>query len=552
MSYLSARRMLSACAVSAAAVAALATAGTASATTLTNQCGGSNIKGLGSTFQAPAQEPVWNPDFNKTATPADTNLLACAGQAGQGTGTGVGLKPTVTYESTGSNAGSGACLKDFGDGATAKYGFEAGEDYPFCGTDEAPSESALEKIEESGGKTGAARDKSVESLPVLQGAVAVIVHLPGICKASDVVTKGATHYKQGRLALDDATILGIYRGEIKNWKEVIAAQGTDGEDHLEGCTTAEEETPIKVVVRTDKSGTTHIFKSYLALVEEALGRPEFEAEEFAKIEEENKLEENACNATLPAKQLRTFKDVQEGCENQRWPEAAHIVRPEAPGKKGYKGNPGVVYEVTENPSSIGYADLSVAREKKAFSANCTGAKKHPANECGGENKKGSETVKGEKNSRFWAEVQNDNPGEAPTYSDPATNGDIEKAASSNCASTDYIGKVGETIPPVNTRIPWNTTKAALKEKGYAICGLTYDLALREYQPYLEHKQGHALSTAEEEKGIAEAQTARDYLLWELNTKTDGGGKYIVNHDYAPLAGKTLKEAEAGAAEITWP
>ncbi len=545
MSYLSARRMLSACAVSAAAAAALATAGTASATTLTNQCGGSNIKGLGSTFQAPAQEPVWNPDFNKSG---NTNLLACAGT--QGTGTGVDKTPTVTYESTGANAGSGACLKDFGDGGTTKYGFEPGEDYPYCGTDEAPSKEALEKMEEH--KAGI-YNESVESIPVLQGSEAVIIHLPGTCKARDVVTKSGKSYKQGRLALDDSTILGIYRGEIKNWKELITAQGADGSDHLEGCTTTEEETPIKVVVRTDKSGTTHIFKSYLAQVEEKLGSPAFEAEEFNNIEEENALNKNPCGVVKAAKELRTFKEVQEGCENQRWPEAAHVVRPEAPGKKGYKGNPGVVYEVAENPSSIGYADLSVAREKNAFSANCTGTKKHPANECGGENKKGTETSQGEQNSRFWAEVQNDNPGEAPTFSDPATDQDIEKAASSNCPGTeDYIGKVGETIPPINTKVPWNTTKAALKETGYAICGLTYDLALREYEPYLEFKQGHALSAAEEEKGIAEAQTTRDYLLWALNTKTDGGGFYIKNHDYSAVAGKVHTEAEKGVEEITWP
>ena len=111
MTYHSARRMLSACIAAVALVAALvmATAGTASATSdLTSQCSGANIKGQGSTFQAPAQE-VWNPDFNASI---DTNVLGCAGNAGQGDG----KKPTVTYESTGSHSGSGACLKGFGDG----------------------------------------------------------------------------------------------------------------------------------------------------------------------------------------------------------------------------------------------------------------------------------------------------------------------------------------------------------------------------------------------------------------------------------------------------
>lgn len=543
MSYLSARRMLSACVVSAAAVAALTTAGTASATTpttdLTHQCAGSAIKGLGSTFQAPAQE-VWNPDFNLSG---NTNELACSG------GQGSGGKPTVTYESTGTNSGSGACLKDFGDGGTAKYGTGATEKYSYCGTDEAPSAEALGKMEEGKAARGT---ESIESIPAVQGAVAVIVHLPAGCKAEDDVAKGAKTYKQSRLALDDSTVLGIYRGEIKNWKQVLANQGSSGSDTL-SCTggVTEEETPIKVVVRTDKSGTTHIFKSYLAQVEEAVSLSEWGAEEFNKIEEEGTPVENACGSTLAAGQLKTFKDVQEGCENQRWPEAADVVRPVGPGgKKGYKGNPGVVYEVAENPSSIGYADLSVARDEKYFSAKCSVV----ANEgkCGGENKKGSETkAPGEYNTRFWSEVQDNEPGETPLYAEPATNGDIEKAASSNCSGTDYIGKVGEPIPPKTTRLPWNTVKAALTEKKYAICGLTYDLALREYKPFLEFKKGSPLTTPESEEGEKQAQTTRDYLLWELSSKPDGGGKYIKNHDYAPLSGKVLKEAVLGAEEIGW-
>lgn len=363
MSYLSARRLLPGCVVSVAAVVALAAPGMASASSdLTHQCAGSNIKGLGSTFQLPAQE-VWNPAFSSNA---DTNVLACSGTQGSKE------VKTVTYEASGSTAGSGACLKDFGDGAAPKYGTGATEKYPFCGTDEAPSASALEKMEEGKAAHGT---ESIESIPAVQGAVAMIVHLPEGCKAEDEVTKGAKTFKQGRLALDDSTVLKIYRGEVTNWKQVLANQGSSANDKLScigGVT--EEETPIKVVVRTDKSGTTHIFKSYLAQVEEALGLAKWGAEEFGKIEEENKLEENACGKTLAAGELKTFKEVQEGCENQRWPSAAHIVRPEAPGKKGYKGNQGVIYEVGNNPSSIGYADLAFARDEGYFSANCTGSK----------------------------------------------------------------------------------------------------------------------------------------------------------------------------------
>jgi ABC-type phosphate transport system substrate-binding protein len=568
MTYLSARRMLSACVVSVAAVAALTAPGTASAATdLTHQCAGSNIKGLGSTFQAPAQEPVWNLDFDKSASPADTNVLACAGQTGQGS-----LETReVKYETLGSDAGSGACLKDFGAGEAPKYGVRSGEGFPFCGTDEAPSAKSLGEME-ADNENKTSEPESIESLPVLQGAVAVIVHLPTGCKAQNKVkeTKTGAPLELGRLALDDLTVLKIYRGEIKDWGEVLAAQGTGhGEDAMtckygvfhetkeeeEEATEEGKNDTINVVVRTDKSGTTHIFKSFLAQVEEREGLSEFKAEAFPlDITEENVAKENACKAALP-EETKSFKAVQEGCENQRWPTAAHIIRPIfRPGSKvqkiGYKGNPGVVYEVNFTPSSIGYADLAVAREENAFSANCQGAKAHPASECGGENKKGTETKVGEQSEKFWAVLQNSKTvGE--TYTDPSTNGDVEAPAQSFCASTDFIGKVGETIPPASTRVPWNTVKAALVESDYSLCGLTYDLALRVYKPFLEHIASGAMTTEEEEKGKAEAQTVRDYLLWEVNASADGGGAYIKNHDYEKLPTAIQKKAETGIKEIGW-
>lgn len=104
------------------------------------------------------------------------------------------------------------------------------------------------------------------------------------------------------------------------------------------------------------------------------------------------------------------------------------------------------------------------------------------------------------------------------------------------------------IPPVNTREPWATVKAQLVQKKYPICGLTYDLALREYKPYILPKGG---TLAEEEKGKEVAQTTRDYLLWQLSTKTQGGGYDIKDHDYEKVSGTILKEAETGVKEIGW-
>src|ERR1700730_15549142 len=196
MTSLSARRILPTCLVVAAALVALAAPGTASAASdLGQQCSGASIEGLGSTFQNPAQK-VWNPGFNSGA-----NAAACSGtQGSKGT-------PAVAYSQTEANKGSGACLKDYGaEAATPKYA-----EFPFCGTDEAPNEKQKGEIEQNA--TGAAA-KSLETIPVLQGSLAVIVHLPEGCVAQSEVASGTKKIKLGRLVFDNLTVEGIYRGTI--------------------------------------------------------------------------------------------------------------------------------------------------------------------------------------------------------------------------------------------------------------------------------------------------------------------------------------------------
>ncbi len=497
MTFLSARRIVSACIVSAAAVAALATPGAASATDLGTQCSGSSIEGLGSTFQAPAQK-VWNPDFN-----LGSNITACSGtQGSKGT-------PTAVYNQGSGNTGSGACLHDFGaeTASAPKYNL-----FPYCGTDEAPNPTQKTEIEKN--KSGGA-EKSLETIPVLQGSEGMIVNLPTNCRAQSEVASGTKKVKLGRLVFDDSTLEGIFAGTIRTWKAAVEAQGGHGADKLTCKEASEEEDPITVVVRRDKSGTTHIFKSWLAQVDTA----KLKMEAFNEPEEGSG--KKPCGAALPEEE-KTWEQVQEGCENQRWPAAAKIVRPSA------NGNPAVIEKVAATASSIAYGDLAVERENGSFSKKGLG----------GENKKGTETKVGEQNERFWAEVQNSEPGKTPvTYIDPASNGDIEKGANSNCAGTIYASKPGEKFPPKNTRETWFAVKAEITQKKYAICGLTYDLALREYAFYTP--------AASKEQ----ATTVENYLLFSLNAKTGGGGNVIKNHDYEKLPAAVLKEAETGVKEI---
>lgn len=503
MTFVSGRRLIPACIVAAAAAVALTAPGSASATPdLLTQCAGSNIEGVGSSFQNPILQ-LWGTRFNISA-----NLFACNGTQGS-----FG-KPKVTYGS----GGSGRCLKAWGAESTEElYGTVA-----FCGTDEAPN--ATQKAEMESHAPGA-EAKSIETVPTMQGAVAVIVHLPEGCKASSEIEKSGKKFLLGRLVLDNSSIEGVYRGEIKTWKELLANQVADGNSAKDALTcnvAAEEEDTITPVVRLDKSGTTHLIKAYLLQVNDT----PMMMEEYPETLSPAGRGKSGCPASYP-EEAKTWSQVSEGCENQRWPKAAKVVF----GTE--KGNPGVVKRANEVPSSIGYADLAVVRDEfKWFSANC---KVTPLT-CGGENKKGSELKRGEQNTKFWAEVQDTETPSISGYADPASNGDVEKPANSNCKSTIYINEVGSKFPPSSTRDLWNQAKAQLVQVKYSICGLTYDLALRQYKFYPG-------GTTKEE-----ATTVENFLRWAVNTKAEGG-QTLKATDYEKLPGTIVKIAEKGIEEI---
>lgn len=504
MTSFSLRRLILACTVSAAAVVAVAAPGTASAQTdLGEQCSGSNIKGDGSSFQAPILKK-WAVEFNESK-----NLLGCDGEQGS-TGT-----PKVEYLQGSAEKGSGACLHEWGAESTepVKYG-----EFPFCGTDEAPNPTQKAEIESH--KTGGA-EKSLEEIPVLQGAVAMIVHLPKGCLAESEIEKSGVKYKLGRLVLDDTSIEGVYAGTIKTWKQLLAnqeAEGGAGSDKLTCKKASEEEKRIIPVVRLDHSGTTHIFKSFLLQVN---AEPK-EMEEYPEIVGGKN---TGCGGPKPEEE-EVWSQVSEACQNQRWPKAAEILR----GTES--GNPGVVKQVNNTESSIGYADLAVAREYRYFSAKCT---VHPT-ECGGENSKGTSEKVGVQYTKFWAEVQDSETPEVTGFADPASNGDVEASANSNCAGTVYTNEEGKKFPPANTREPWNGAKAELVQSKYNICGMTYDLALRQYKYYP--------GTTKEE-----ATTVVNFLLWAVNAKAEGGGALENNTDYEKLSASIIAKSETGLKEI---
>jgi ABC-type phosphate transport system substrate-binding protein len=289
MSSFSARRVVAACIVSAAAAAALVAPGAANAFSIT-QCQGVSIEGFGSSLQSIAQKEVWGPDFN-------TSSLGC---------TAVGA-PTVKYTS----ASSGEALEAWGvNGHATNYGVERA----FTGTDQPANPTQMEEIEKNATGGLSVGKGTLRTIPVLQAAVAVIVHLPEGCTATSTAAPG-------RLALKAKTLEKIFQGTDKEWSKI---KSSEGGDTFTGC--PKKGAHITRVVRAEGSGTTAIFKKFLHLADKG------------DVEGSD-----------------TWEELAEAVPNTTWPNEGTdaVVR-------GVKGS-GVVAEVAATPGSIGYVNLAEAR-----------------------------------------------------------------------------------------------------------------------------------------------------------------------------------------------
>jgi ABC-type phosphate transport system substrate-binding protein len=325
MHSLSARRVLSACAISAASVAALLAPNVASAKSgppaaCTN---GTTVTGQGSSLQAPEQINVWTKQFNVVSS----KDFGCPGTPG------TPGAPEVKYTSS----GSGTALKSWGAEAPAEkepfVGF--GPTNAYIGTDEPPNATQLAALDaqETVEPEGA---ESVETIPVAQAAAALVIHLPTGCTANSTAAAG-------RLALDDEDLKKIYEGEDTTWGQL-----TDGGDSVTGIDTATSQpcgsVPISVVVRLDGSGTTHIVKRFLG-----------------QIDPSTKL-------TIPStegKTEATWGELSEGAFNKTWPTNTKVVVSKV------KGGGGLAEEVNNVEGSIGYLNLFEARAKGFAPATTT-------------------------------------------------------------------------------------------------------------------------------------------------------------------------------------
>jgi ABC-type phosphate transport system substrate-binding protein len=469
MRFVSARRVMTACIVS-GGVAAMALPGAASAAAGPARCSGApSIGGQGSSLQKVAQEKIWIPAFTETST----STLACAGKAKQGD-----LKKlSIAYNPSGSGAG----LRSWGAETVKPTEIAFGVTNAFVGTDEPPNEAQVGEIEK---QESTDTPETLETIPVAQEAVAIIVDLP---ESESVHCTANSTGAPGRLVITDAQLQGIYLGTIKTWGGIT---GDGDELKPASCDSA----AITPVVRFDQSGTTHIFKRFLNLI----NAESFETEKGT---------------------TETWGQLSEGGGNTVWPKEAHVIRPTV------KGGGELIKVVTEKPGRIGYVNVAEAREHAAFVP--------PAG--------------GNGTSTFWLKLENASKGTGSkiklTYTDPASNEESGTPAESNCAKTAYTNGENPFPPPAVTEF-WNNVTTSVPgpdsvaEKGYALCGLTYDLAFTKYS---------LLSGLGATEG--EAISVENYLTYTTSSKA--GDKELKNDDYSPLPKAVIKIAEKGAAKVAF-
>jgi ABC-type phosphate transport system substrate-binding protein len=483
-----ARRLARACALSVAAVAALTGPSAASAERLASCREGTPINGEGSTLQEFPQKKIWG-EVSAEAYNAvtQTNAKACPGG------------PEIMYntrQKTGSSEGTENWyeLDEFGPETEAFAGTEIPP--PF----ENPEEQLIREKVEAQSESGVLTNRDLLTIPTLQYAIAIVVHLPTGCTAESGVASSPK-----RLVLSDSELEKIFTRKVTKWSQIKEAG-----DKLVGsaCTKTVQAAQIIRVVREDGSGTTAAFKKWLELVN---GKGDTVAGEVC---------DSAKQTWLECAEEPIAND-----HNINWPEEeTDLLRGD--------GDGGLIEKVEEIPGTIGYALLANARAGKGRFEGF-----QPA------------TGGGEGTEEFWAEVENGK----KVYSEPSTDGDVEAKAKSNCEYTDYVeidrknGKAEKgTGVPESSETSWNLVSAEKQEKNYTLCGFSYDLALADYHEYAAHGATEA-----------EATTVGDYVEWVLNDEADGGEALIEKEtDYLGLPrkegrGDVLRIAQEGAAKIGW-
>ncbi len=324
MNNFASKSRVAAAALAVAGAGLFAPAADAAYTGSTPACRGASIIGGGASFQRSSQT-AWGADqLNITGwalgtswatLPTSSTATSGFGFAGAGTGSCGSFRSagkSIKYAATGSGGGRNSW------GANGNAAVRD-SNASFIGTDEPPS-PAEEANMESVGLSGSA---NLLTIPVAQGAIAIVVNPPEGCRLVDSSRRKATM----------ANLEKIWYGEKVTWGSLLnsstALGPTPATDDLPQTQASCTNTFLKRVVRKDSSGTTFAFKQTF---------------DFSV---NPRWSNGTTDYTAPA-------------NNTVWPNDA---APKAVLRPASNGNGPVVDLVAATPSSIGYADLATARSR---------------------------------------------------------------------------------------------------------------------------------------------------------------------------------------------
>lgn len=458
-----------------AAVAAALLAPAAGAAFTSGKCAGADIIGRGASFARDAHNNVFIPNFKPTYCKGTPKLAS------------------VTYEALGSGEGRKAVKAR---NLSPRFGM----------SDEPPTVAEVADMNAGGTVAGSvftkdsdpSNDGQVHVIPAAVGAVAALVNFPNGCDVTDldVASRTPEENLDADATPDDVVRVRFTKAEF----EAIWSQGSSGDPLLSWEDMFEElddtpacEMPIIRVVRFDDSGTSYAFKDYLNSIDSGEGwLSSFATGGKTQLWPGAELGEGGqCpGKSAPGKQADELDHLTSGCAN---------------------GNGELVKKLVEVDGSVGYSDISTARN----------------------NSTGSLAVAPETNDNdtYWTQIQNgSNTFVEPTADPKGFRTDGAKGA--NCEETEF-----ENVPST-TFGNWENASGVKSPVGYGICTMTYGLV------FDDNSDVWGGSPAEE----AKARTVKDY--WE-SVVSDTAQAGLFGNDYARLPEDILTIARAGVAAVNW-
>ena len=456
-----------------ALVVMLGAAATAGADFTLSACGGSSVAGRGSSLMLRAHN-TWAGGSWLAAPPT-----GCGASA-----------PAVTYSPDGALAGLQALgARGTGNAMQARddtVRFASGE-LPPDPTQRAQIEGG--PVDGTGNPVTGADDGKLHVIPAASTAVAVLVNWPrdNVGVACDFAGLGMTG---GRPQIPQTDIETAFAGEYATWGQLIAPQTfTDPQ-----CASQ----PLKRIVRLD--GGAGPLRQWLARV-----NPSRHWLGLASTEWPNN-----------TGSLAVFRPTAAGAG------ALRNVMTGTAGGTSYRqdgSTSGSTSTLAGNgvPGSIGYADLSTARNPGAIDTQSSFTLDPTTPD-----------------TTFWLPIE-----AAPgSYVDPQSDATGYKMT----ADTSHYGANCADITPSNVPLDtlgdWSQTDATRTTGGYGICGLSYVMAFDD--PATAY-----CNTAVEQ---ARARTVKDYFTSIL---TDTAQTRATANDYSRLPASLLSTAQAGVAAMGW-